>query len=444
MTSRNLPVQVRNLSNITAVEAGDFHSAALRGDGTVWTWGRNNHSQLGDGTHTHRNTPVQVRNLSNMTAIAVGGGHTAALRNDGTVWAWGDNRFGQLGDGTTSNRTAPVRVHNLSNITAISAGATYTMALRNDGTVWAWGENVNGQLGDGTWTARNIPVRVRNLTNVTAIVAGCYHAVARRSDGTVWTWGLNGTGQLGDGTPLNRNAPTQARNINNVIAACAGCHHSVVLRNDGTVWAWGRNEDGQLGDNTMRNRSTPVQVRGPGNVGFLNLDAHSQPSIWAVEQVNAAIAAGLVPQDLQSNYLTATTRAEFATLAVRLYENRRGEIRGRVTFTDTADVNVQKAAYIGVVLGVGNNRFAPNETVTREQAAVMLARLADRIGRPLPHTAPTFADNHLIADWALAATGRVQAVGIMGGVGNNRFAPLDTYTREQSIVTIMRLFDFVR
>ena len=180
-----------------------------------------------------------------------------------------------------------------------------------------------------------------------------------------------------------------------------------------------------------------------GKWGFISV-VQDMPSYWAVEQVDAAIAAGLVPQNLQVLYTAPITRAEFTALAVALYENQHGEIQGRTTFTDTNDVNVQKAAYIGVVLGVGNNRFAPDETLTREQAATMLARLADAIGRPLPNVAPTFDDNHLIADWAFAATGQVQAAGIMVGVGGNaRFAPLDTYTREQSIVTIMRLFDFV-
>ena len=88
--------------------------------------------------------------------------------------------------------------------------------------------------------------------------------------------------------------------------------------------------------------------------------------------------------------------------------------------------------------------FAPNDTLTREQAATMLARLSDAIGRPLPNIAPTFADNNSISSWAFDATGRVQAGGIMQGVGNNRFDPGGRYTREQSIVTIMRLFDFVR
>ena len=173
--------------------------------------------------------------------------------------------------------------------------------------------------------------------------------------------------------------------------------------------------------------------------------AHSGPSAWAVEQVNAAIAAGLVPQHLQSQFTQATTRAEFAALAVALYETATGrEITGRMTFNDTTDINVQKMGYLGVVEGVGGGNFAPNNSLTREQAAVMLARLANAIGRPLQMQAPTFADNAEISAWARDAVGQVQAAGIMGGVGNNVFSPRGQYTREQSIVTMLRLFDMVR
>ena len=486
-TDRRTPVQVRNLNNVVAVAAGFYHTVALRSDGTGWAWGLNRFGELGDGTTAQRLTPVQVRNLDSVVAIAAGW-YTVALRSDGTVWAWGWNGAGSLGDGTTTNRHIPVQVRNLDNVAAIAASNLHTIALRNDGTVWAWGSNSLGQLGDGTTIGRHTPVQVRNLNNVAAITAGNWHTAALRNDGTVWAWGYNEVGQLGDGTTTDRRTPVQVRNLSNVMAIAAGSGSTAALRTDGTVWlwgfifdgdffttpgrlggindatalatgaehiavlradgsvlTWGWNDRGQLGDGTTNHSFDRfVQVRGPGGVGLLNLGATERPSDWAVEQVNAAIAAGLVPQNLQSNYTAATTRAEFAALAVRLYENQRGEIRGRVTFADTNDVNVQKAAYIGVVLGVGNNRFAPNETLTREQAAVMLARLANAIGRPLPNTAPTFVDNHLIADWAFSAAGQVQAVGIMGGVGNNRFAPLDTYTREQSIVTIMRLFDFMR
>jgi len=169
----------------------------------------------------------------------------------------------------------------------------------------------------------------------------------------------------------------------------------------------------------------------------------STASTWAHDGINQAFELGLIPQSLQNNYTNNTTRAEFAALAVALYENQRGTITGRITFADTNDINVQKAAYIGVVTGVGDNRFNPDGHLTREQAAVMLARLANALGQPLPQSTPIFADDAQISSWAIDGVGQMQATGIMGGVGDNRFAPQGDYTREQSIVTIMRLFDTI-
>ena len=60
---------------------------------------------------------------------------------------------------------------------------------------------------------------------------------------------------------------------------------------------------------------------------FVPLD--DNPSGWAVAQVSAALEAGLVPPSLQQRYTQPITRAEFAALAVALYENQRGEITGR-------------------------------------------------------------------------------------------------------------------
>ena len=474
-SNRLTPVQVRELNNIISIEAGDFNSVALCEDGTVWAWGRNIFGELGDGTTNNRNIPVQVPNLSNIIAVDVGGAHTVALRDDGTVWAWGNNEWGQLGDGTNTSRTVPVQVRDLNQVIAISAGSIYSMALRSDGTVWTWGDNEWGQLGYDTpltdagnwftltpdtnldWLAgirveRNTPGQVPNLNNVVEISAGCNHALARRNDGTIWAWGLNYNGQVGDGTrAYYRLSPIQVQNLSNAVTMTADCHHSVAIRNDGTVWAWGRSEDGQVGDGSlMPYRTAPVQTQGLGGTGFLNLNvqpaqppAAETPSSWAVEHVQRANALGLVPAHLNSSFSQATTRAEFTALAVALYESVMGEITGRVTFADTNDVNVEKMAYLGVVSGVGNNRFDPNARLTREQAAVMISRLADSMGHPLPRQAATFADNAAVSSWAVDGVGHVQAAGIMSGVGNNRFAPQDPYTREQSIITMLRLFDIV-
>jgi len=167
---------------------------------------------------------------------------------------------------------------------------------------------------------------------------------------------------------------------------------------------------------------------------------------WARESISRAFDYGLIPQpSLQCNFTNNVTRAEFAALAVALYETATGrEITGRMHFNDTNDINVQKMGYLGVVTGIGSGNFGPNNIITREQAAVMLAGLADVIGQPLPPASPTFADNAQISSWAVDAVGRVQAAGIMGGIGNNQFAPQGGYTREQSIITILRLFDTFR
>lgn len=173
--------------------------------------------------------------------------------------------------------------------------------------------------------------------------------------------------------------------------------------------------------------------------------APESPSSWAAEQVNAAIAAGLVPEALQSQYTVAATRAEFCALAVALYETAAGsEITESATFSDTTDVNVQKMAGLGVVNGIGEDKFGSENKLTREQAATMLSRLADAMGKPLTAQAPTFADNTSISSWALDAVGQMQATGVMGGVGENTFSPAADYTREQSMMTIMRLFDIVK
>ncbi len=110
--------------------------------------------------------------LTTATAIAAGAQYSLALKADGTVWAWGRNQDGELGNGTTTDSANPVQASGLSGVIAISAGDTHAMALKSDGTVWAWGANSWGQLGDGTTSSQSTPVIVSGLTGMTAIGAG--------------------------------------------------------------------------------------------------------------------------------------------------------------------------------------------------------------------------------------------------------------------------------
>jgi len=176
---------------------------------------------------------------------------------------------------------------------------------------------------------------------------------------------------------------------------------------------------------------------------FTPVFASNQPSTWAVDDVEWAILLGLVPEKLQSQYTQPITRAEFAALVITFYEEWYGEVAGRLFFSDTSDVYVQKAAYLGIVTGVGNNVFAPNSLITREQSAVMLSRLIFAFGGQLPNNTASFSDNGDISYWAISYVGQIQGVGIIGGVGGNLFQPNGQFTREQGIVTMLRVLDYL-
>lgn len=168
------------------------------------------------------------------------------------------------------------------------------------------------------------------------------------------------------------------------------------------------------------------------------------PSAWAKAQVDEAISLGLVPGFLQDYYTTSSYRSAFCDLADALYTKTvPTPITATVKFGDTNDSAVERMATVGVVNGVGNNLFDPMSDLTREQAATMLYRLAAAAGKPLPDVSASFADKNSISSWASKEVGAVQAAGIMNGVGNNRFDPKGSYTTEQSIVTMLRMYRYL-
>ena len=272
-----VPVQVANITDATAIAAGSRHSCALHQGGTISCWGWNYYGQLGDGTEDDVSlVPVQVANIADATAIATGGAHSCALREGGTISCWGNNGSGQLGDGTEGfSRRVPVQVANIADATAIAAGDSHSCALREGGTISCWGSNDSGQLGDGTEDDSLVPVQVANITDATAIAAGSRHSCALHQGGTISCWGNNGWGQLGDGTRDVSRVPVRVVGIADATAIAAGDFYSCALREGGTISCWGDNRVGQLGDGTDDGSLVPVQV-----VGIADATAIATGSGW--------------------------------------------------------------------------------------------------------------------------------------------------------------------
>ncbi|MCL4280867.1 MAG: T9SS type A sorting domain-containing protein [Flavobacteriales bacterium] len=207
-----------DMTGITSMALGAGYMLVLRNDGSVWGWGLNDRSQLGAGINASTTYPdsVQAVGLTQVVAITASRYYfSAALRADGSVWTWGDNMWGQMGNGTTDRNHVPAQVPGLSDIVAIAdqIGQGHICAVRNDGTVWTWGYNLKGQLGNGTNTDSNVPVQVSGLDDVVAVSCGMEHTLALKADGTAWAWGRNASGELGDGTIINSNVPVPVSGI---------------------------------------------------------------------------------------------------------------------------------------------------------------------------------------------------------------------------------------
>ena len=110
-------------------------------------------------------SPVQIGSLTTWAKIAAGNNFSAAVKTDGTLWTWGSNNYGQLGDNTSTSKSSPVQVGALTTWANVSCGDTHTLAVKTDGTLWAWGANGDGQLGQGNAISRSSPVQVGTATN---------------------------------------------------------------------------------------------------------------------------------------------------------------------------------------------------------------------------------------------------------------------------------------
>ena len=287
---------VKIMENVVFVAAGDYHSYAIKADGSLWGWG-NNINKLIDGGEKYeakKRTPVRI--MDDVSYIASGFSHTLAIKADGSLWAWGNNACGKIGDGTVTtykrngnegvlsidkdnDKSTPVKI--MSEVIDVAVGSDFSLALKKDGSLWAWGSNNAGQLGDGTITTyydkfeekikknndKSKPIKI--MDNVASIAAGGAYSLAVKTDGTLWAWGDNSYGALGDGTITtyesrviiddnNKSGPVKI--MDNVSSVVAGSSYNLAIKTDGSLWGWGANYYGQLGDNTTETRGVPQKI----------------------------------------------------------------------------------------------------------------------------------------------------------------------------------------
>jgi alpha-tubulin suppressor-like RCC1 family protein len=262
--------------------------AAVKTDGTLWMCGYNPQGQLGDNSTTPKSSPVQtVAGGTDWKQVSCGyvyplyANHSiAAVKYDGTLWTWGGNGGGCLGDGTTTNRSSPVQtVAGGTDWKQVSVGTGVMGAIKTDGTLWMWGggdgsgyNNRFRLLGGAVSTFVSSPVQtVAGGTNWKQVSVGYYHVAAIKTDGTLWTWGGSPAGggstagELGDNSTVDKSSPVQTIcGGTNWRQVSAGMNMTAAIKTDGTLWTWGIG-DGALATNDVIDRSSPVQTIVGGN-----------------------------------------------------------------------------------------------------------------------------------------------------------------------------------
>lgn len=222
----------------------------------------------------------------------------------------------------------------------------------------------------------------------------------------------------------------------------------------------------------------------------------SEPSPWATKAVQEAIELGMVPEWLQGNWQQDLTRSEFADLAICFlavqygygagtgfdletfwedyltlrsdpngdpfskanylkeqeaspdaFFSWQGILADRMNVFDDVETGseatyINLAYLLGIVKGQGENLYNPAGTITRQEAATLLARTYGIYGmlEPLNDSTTPFLDSELIASWAKEGVTVMKSWDILHGDENGAFLPNEHYTREQGIATFMRLY----
>ena len=170
-------------------------------------------------------------------------------------------------------------------------------------------------------------------------------------------------------------------------------------------------------------------------------------SAWSMEELSAAGKNGLIPPSVKADMKKEISREEFTEVIVRLYEKteRVHLVAGKSPFKDTNNESVVIASRLGLVYGVGHDKFAPNAKITREEMATILARFLKSVNVEGSHAGGNiFADHNKISKYARESVYELQSLGLMAGYENNQFRPKTNASREQGVVLGQRIYEFIK
>ena len=232
-TDSSMPICISDIENsplkgknIVDVYSDGYRIIAKDSNGKLYSWGDNFDGQLGNGTTANSSMPICISDIENsplkgknIVNIYWYGSAIIAKDSDGKLYSWGRNNFGQLGNGTgtTENSSMPICISDMENsplngkniVDVHNYDSTIT-AKDSNGKLYSWGNNSSTIICVNDM--QDSPLKGKNVVD---IYYGYGTIMAKDSNGKLYSWGDNYYGQLGDGKTTDSSMPICISDVEN-------------------------------------------------------------------------------------------------------------------------------------------------------------------------------------------------------------------------------------
>ncbi len=208
-------------------------------------------------------------------------------------------------------------------------------------------------------------------------------------------------------------------------------------------------------DSEVKTFQYHTETSAPGNeniednvIHFIDLENH-----WAKNVINTMVNKGFIdktaPKFKPAEKITRAQFTQWLVKALNIEINNQGivlpfkDVPAGVWYHDY----VAAAVNSGLVMGINDVTFAPDENITREQIAVIITRALKKAStKDLSHaitgeSIDKFIDKGDISLWARQDIALAVSCGIINGMSNNTFAPKSNTTRAEAASMILRLYE---